>query len=950
MRRRAQRGRERPLRRWWAGALLAAVALSAAAAAADRPGSLAAAQQLVEESEAGISVTLGTEEVEEYGLELGKAAPAPGARQAGDHATPTAKGSVRYINDYGHDKEKRELLPAERADLRSSDGCPADCGMVRDAFASGQCVNGACKCLPGWGGDTCTTPLGQPPIAGDPACDMRCGSGVFWAVGMCNSETGQCECAEGWSGPFCGFNNNYPLAKGLEHVNVIGVELDRNNGGQPTNTNTNPINPTYNPDTSNGCPYYAVASGLPLMCGPQNGFKRCPAGLCCSTWGYCGGGSLIKVKSFALDRSAPAHLYERGREEELERWEYERHLLAERSYCYGARALDGSRFREVHFEFEAEEHAMPRVQRRSIRRNCAKRSLEERTNSCKRTNECCSQPICKRMSIEERNNACSKRNNGGGCCPLPPCPPTPPQAYCGDGCQPNFGKCLSSVASCTGLPTATTTATAITGITTTTPSRLTDATLTARTTFTGPTTSTRTQTPQTTTSTRSTRATTQTLSPGATTTRSRSTATVSIQAPNVYDAIQAVVNGTISKEYRLDAALTQIDKFESIQAILRGTDTNFPNVTFFCSSDGGWGSFLARRRRFNEIAGRSRVPRDAGFVERRLAPRQTAKDHIDQVLLYNINPIFIDRRTLSPKVLAPTLLNGPTDLTVVSTQYIVLITTDSGVGFFPTYGVSNTTVIDTIVTTSGVLYVTRDVVVPPLIPRNTLEGAGLTQMKQFLENTTQPNQPNRDLRMMEVTDGYGLPDQPGLTIFAPINDGFFDISEAISAFTADEVGAMLNYHQVISGNGVYYSSDFTDGMQLQTVQGDSLTINIQDGTVFVDGVQVLLLDVLTDSGVIHVINSVLLPPSLAGRATAPPKFQKSNNVVVADRISGLVPIARKLEPGHYDAPAAEDTRDGGQVDSGALAPEPERPAAGGDPMTDSGAVSSGGELYAVPDE
>lgn len=64
---------------------------------------------------------------------------------------------------------------------------------------------------------------------------------------------------------------------------------------------------------------------------------------------------------------------------------------------------------------------------------------------------------------------------------------------------------------------------------------------------------------------------------------------------------------------------------------------------------------------------------------------------------------------------------------------------------------------------------------------------------------------------------------------------------------------VLGYHQVISGQGVYYSSDFYDGMTLQTVQGDNITITVQDNVIFIDGTQVLLLDVLTDSGVVSAI-------------------------------------------------------------------------------------------------
>jgi hypothetical protein len=93
---------------------------------------------------------------------------------------------------------------------------------------------------------------------------------------------------------------------------------------------------------------------------------------------------------------------------------------------------------------------------------------------------------------------------------------------------------------------------------------------------------------------------------------------------------------------------------------------------------------------------------------------------------------------------------------------------------------------------------------------------------------------------------------PVTSSFAALNDAFTDedAAAAFETFTPEEWSNVLGFSQVISGNGVYYSSDFTDGMSLQTTQGDNITIEISDGTVFVDGIQVILLDVLTDSGVV----------------------------------------------------------------------------------------------------
>jgi len=45
-----------------------------------------------------------------------------------------------------------------------------------------------------------------------------------------------------------------------------------------------------------------------------------------------------------------------------------------------------------------------------------------------------------------------------------------------------------------------------------------------------------------------------------------------------------------------------------------------------------------------------------------------------------------------------------------------------------------------------------------------------------------------------------------------------------------------------------------DNMTLPTLNGGNVTINIQNGSVFVNGAQVVVPDVLVANGVIHVID------------------------------------------------------------------------------------------------
>ncbi|MFM7988963.1 MAG: fasciclin domain-containing protein, partial [Candidatus Fonsibacter sp.] len=76
--------------------------------------------------------------------------------------------------------------------------------------------------------------------------------------------------------------------------------------------------------------------------------------------------------------------------------------------------------------------------------------------------------------------------------------------------------------------------------------------------------------------------------------------------------------------------------------------------------------------------------------------------------------------------------------------------------------------------------------------------------------------------------------------------------------TSPDLRGILLYH-VVSGTAM--SSDLEDGQKLKTVQGGELDVAVRDGTVTVGGAAVSAADVTCANGVIHVIDSVLLPPA-----------------------------------------------------------------------------------------
>ena len=95
------------------------------------------------------------------------------------------------------------------------------------------------------------------------------------------------------------------------------------------------------------------------------------------------------------------------------------------------------------------------------------------------------------------------------------------------------------------------------------------------------------------------------------------------------------------------------------------------------------------------------------------------------------------------------------------------------------------------------------------------------------------------------------------TVFAPTDAAFAKIPKAdLDALLKDKakLTAVLTYHVV---PGKVMAKDVKAGM-VKTVQGGSLTVATAGG-VTVDGAKVSATDIVADNGVIHVIDSVVLP-------------------------------------------------------------------------------------------
>lgn len=106
------------------------------------------------------------------------------------------------------------------------------------------------------------------------------------------------------------------------------------------------------------------------------------------------------------------------------------------------------------------------------------------------------------------------------------------------------------------------------------------------------------------------------------------------------------------------------------------------------------------------------------------------------------------------------------------------------------------------------------------------------------------------------------------TVFAPTDEAFAKLpAGTVDALLADPEGALkqiLLYHVV---PGKVLSSDLSDGLEAPTAQGENVKFTLADGKALVNDANIIAADIEASNGVIHVIDSVILPPSLAAANT-----------------------------------------------------------------------------------
>jgi len=100
------------------------------------------------------------------------------------------------------------------------------------------------------------------------------------------------------------------------------------------------------------------------------------------------------------------------------------------------------------------------------------------------------------------------------------------------------------------------------------------------------------------------------------------------------------------------------------------------------------------------------------------------------------------------------------------------------------------------------------------------------------------------------------------TVFAPTNEAFAKlpkgtVEDLLKPENKAKLAKILSYHVV---SGKVMSKDLKNGQMAKTVEGSEVKVTLMNGKVMINNANVIKADVMADNGVVHIIDTVIMPP------------------------------------------------------------------------------------------
>lgn len=101
------------------------------------------------------------------------------------------------------------------------------------------------------------------------------------------------------------------------------------------------------------------------------------------------------------------------------------------------------------------------------------------------------------------------------------------------------------------------------------------------------------------------------------------------------------------------------------------------------------------------------------------------------------------------------------------------------------------------------------------------------------------------------------------TVFAPTDDAFKKIpgntmADLLKPENKKALSNILTYH-VTPGKVLAADIAKLNGKEIKMLNGDKAKIEVKNNEVFIDGAKVIITDIIAENGIIHVIDTVMMP-------------------------------------------------------------------------------------------
>lgn len=139
-------------------------------------------------------------------------------------------------------------------------------------------------------------------------------------------------------------------------------------------------------------------------------------------------------------------------------------------------------------------------------------------------------------------------------------------------------------------------------------------------------------------------------------------------------------------------------------------------------------------------------------------------------------------------------------------------------------------------------------------------------MADIVETAVKTGKFNKLVQAAEAAQILDTLKSPGIfTLFAPTDEAFAKLPKGTLETLLKDIPSLkkiVTYHVAF---GDVRSDDLVQIEEAETVEGSVLAIEFMDGKFKVNDAAVLQTDIIADNGVIHVIDTVLMPSMVAGK-------------------------------------------------------------------------------------